>query len=145
MIRWYSQTPLFRGYDFGRKIKNSGLKNGETGGTAKQGGSPCIHQWPKYNGLTGNIGDDNTLLHYKTLQYAFIYSLKLFYQSKYILKTIKVHSNDLNKPIKNQCGWEGPGGKIWLPKTKKQGDRKTGGRETGGPTVYLIGHYLVGL
>ena len=75
--------------DFGRK--NLRLKNRETGGTAKQGGSPYIHPLPKYTGLTGNIGHDNTLLHYKTPKHAFIYSVKLFYQSKYVLKTTEVH------------------------------------------------------
>ncbi len=42
----YSQTPCFA--DFGRK--NLGLKNRETGGTAKQGGSPI------------SIYDTNTLV-----------------------------------------------------------------------------------
>ena len=82
----YSQTPLFRG--FGRK--NLGLKNRETGGTAKQGGNPYIHPWPKDTGLTGKIDHDSPLLHYKTPKHAFIYSLKLFYQSKYVLETTEV-------------------------------------------------------
>ena len=48
--------------------KYLGFKNRETGGTAKQGGSPYIDPWPKYTGLkvNGNIGHDNTLLHYYT-------------------------------------------------------------------------------
>ena len=72
----YSQTPLFRGF-WEEKFRAQKPRNR---GTAKQGGSPYIHPLPKYTGLSGNIGHDNTLLHYKTPKHAFIYSVKLFYQ-----------------------------------------------------------------
>ena len=74
--RWplYSQTPLFRGFweEKFRPLKPRNRGDREIG---RQLLFPLMTQTTNLN---GNRGHDTALLHYRTSQYAFIYSLKLF-------------------------------------------------------------------
>ena len=70
----YSQTPLFRGFweEKFRPLKPRNRGDREIG---RQLLFPLMTQTTNLN---GNRGHDTALLHYRTSQYAFIYSLKLF-------------------------------------------------------------------
>ena len=92
----YSQTPLFRGF-WEEKFRPLKPRNR---GVRETRGSLVFTVMTQTTDLNGNRSCDNASLHYKTSQYASIYSLKIFYQSKTILEVTKVPQNSL-KLVRN--------------------------------------------
>ena len=89
--------PLFRGF-WDEKIRSQKPRNR---GDREIRGQLIFTVMTQITDLNDNISCDNASLHFKTSQYASIYSLEQFYESKTILEVKKVPKNSL-KLVGNQ-------------------------------------------